>query len=86
MRQQESQQAVQQFYVPIKRNSPATFKSLYELPMKSKEKGKDTILKADRTVLRNLITAYEAGRSVDMQMVMQNELLPVLIALVEMNG
>ena len=83
MRQQESQQAVQQFYVPIKRNSPATFKSL---PTKSKEQGKDTILKADRTVLRNLITAYGAGRTVDMQMVMQHELLPVLIALVEMNG
>ena len=86
MRQQESQQAVQQFYAPIERNSPATFKSLNELPMKSREKGKDAIPKADRTVLQHLITAYGAGRSVDMQMVMQHELLPVLIALAEMNG
>ena len=86
MRQQESQQAVQQFYAPIERNSPATCKSLNELPMKSREKEKDAIPKADRTVLQHLITAYGAGRSVDMQMVMQHELLPVLIALAEMNG
>ena len=86
MWQQESQQTAQQFYAPIKRNSPATFKSLYALPMKSREKGKDTILKADRTGLQRLITAYGAGRSVDMQMVMQHELLPVPIALAEMNG
>ena len=78
MRQQESQQAVQQFYAPIKRNSPATFKSLYELPMKSRERGKYTILKADRTVLQCLITAYGAGRIVDMQMMMQHELLALV--------
>ena len=54
--------------------------------MKSRKKGKDTILKADRTVLQRLITAYGAGRSVDMQMVMQHELLPVPIVLAEMNG
>ena len=86
MRQQESQQAVQQFYAPIERSSPATLKSLYELPMKSREKGKDTILKADRTVFQRLITAYGAGRSADKQMEMQHELLPVPIALAEMNG
>ena len=54
--------------------------------MKSREREKDIILKADRTVLQRLITAYGAGRSVDMQMVMQHELVTVPIALAEMNG
>ena len=80
------QQAVQQFYALIEWNSPATLKSLYELSMKNREKGEDTILKADRTVLQRLITAYGAGRSADKQMEMQHELLPVPIAFAEMNG
>ena len=54
--------------------------------MKSREKEKDIILKANRTVLQRLITAYGAGRSVDMQMVMQHELVTVPSALAEMNG
>ena len=43
-------------------------------------------MKADRNVLRRLITFYEAGRSVDLSSVLKHELLPVPVPLAEMNG
>jgi len=44
------------------------------------------MFKADRSVLQRLITSYEAGRHVDLGKVMCHELLPVPIAIAEMNG
>ena len=43
-------------------------------------------MKADRNVLRRIITSYEAGRSVDLSSVLKHELLPVPVSLAEMNG
>ena len=52
----------EKFYRPIKRNNPSTFTSLYEVGMKTKGKQNNTIIKADRSVLQRLITAYGGGR------------------------
>ena len=49
-------------------------------------KDQKTVMKADRNVLRRLITSYEAGRSVDLSSVLKHELLPVPVSLAEMNG
>ena len=63
-----------------------TFASLYKVVKDSKDKDKRTVLKADRNVLQRLVTAYEAGRPVDLPAVLKHELLPVPILLAEMNG
>ncbi|KAJ8868589.1 hypothetical protein PR048_030127 [Dryococelus australis] len=68
------------------RNKAQTFASLYEVGDNTKDKGKKTILKADRNVLQCLITAYEAGRPVGMPNVLKHERLPVPLSLMEMNG
>ncbi|KAK5642681.1 hypothetical protein RI129_008848 [Pyrocoelia pectoralis] len=44
------------------------------------------ILKADRSILQRLLAATSAGRTVDLDAILQHELLPVPIALAEMNG
>ncbi|KAG1664222.1 hypothetical protein GQR58_019901 [Nymphon striatum] len=46
---------------------------------------KDSTLKADRNILQRLITAYQAGRKVDLDMVLQHELLNVPISLAQTN-
>jgi hypothetical protein len=43
-------------------------------------------LKADRSILQRLITAYEAGRHVNLSEILCHELLPVPISLAETNG
>ncbi len=43
-------------------------------------------MKTDRSILQRLLTAYEAGRSVDMLHILKHELLPVPLSLAEMNG
>ena len=48
--------------------------------------GKEIALEADRKVLQTLISAYEAGRDVNLSEVMTHELLTVPQALAEMNG
>jgi hypothetical protein len=47
--------------------------------------GKGKVLKADQSVLQWLIIAYEAGQRVDLNQILCHELLPVPIALSEMN-
>ena len=42
-------------------------------------------MKADRTILYRLVTAYEAGQQVNMQKVLKHELMPVPVSLAEMN-
>ena len=70
---------------PIRRNNAGTFATLYEVKYLTKEKEKEVILKADRSVLQRLITAYEAGRPVDLPKVLQHELMPVPVSLAETN-
>ena len=85
---QQTQEAAGQnveFYDPIHKNNAPTFDNLYQIVQAAKKKGKSTILRADRNVLHRLIVAYEAGRSVDLQSVLKYELMPVPIALAEMN-
>ena len=50
----------------LHKSNVKTFASLYEVTKDSKDKDKRTILRADRNVLQRLVTAYEAGRSVDL--------------------
>ena len=68
------------------RNNAPTFATLYEVVKNTEEKDKSNIIKADRNVLQRLITAYEAGRPVDLPSVLKHELLPVSLSLSEMNG
>lgn len=68
------------------KNNAPTIDNLYQVVKSSKEKNKTTILRADRNVFQRLIIAYEAGRKVDLHSVLKYELLPVPVALAEMNG
>jgi len=44
------------------------------------------MIRADRLVLQRLLTAYEAGRSIDLHEILKRELLLVPVSLAEMNG
>ena len=72
------------FHAPLKRNNPPTFAKLYSIP--TKDKGKEQVVKADRNLLQRLITAFEAGRVVDMPSILKHELMPVPLFLAEMDG
>ena len=63
----------------LHKSNPLTFKSLYEVSNRD-AKGKVTILKADRTILQQLVTAFQAGRKVDLHHVLQHELMNISIA------
>lgn len=47
---------------------------------------KEKAIKADRKVLQRLITAYVAGRNVNLDEILCHELLPAPVALAEVNG
>ena len=49
-------------------------------------KGKVTTLKADRTILQQLVTAFQAGRKVDLHHVLQHELMNIPISIANCNG
>ena len=53
--------------------------------MGSKSSAKN-VIKADIEIMQRIIVAYEAGRNVDLGSILNHELLPVLLALAEMNG
>ena len=74
------------FYDPIKRQNAPTFESLYEIPKKSHDKEKKTVVKADRNILVRLITAYQSGCQVDLPKILSHELFPVPLSLAETNG
>ena len=61
-----------------------TFKSLYEVS-NTDPKGKVTTLKADRTILQRLVTAFQAGRKVDLH-VLQHELMNIPISIANCDG
>ena len=48
------------------------------------EKGK--IVKADRNTLHRIVTAFKAGREVNVSEILKHELMPVPIAIAETNG
>ncbi len=43
-------------------------------------------MKADRSVLQRLTTAFEAGRTGDMPGILEHELMPVPLSISELNG
>ena len=73
------------FHASLHRNNVPTFANLYEVAKNNKDKDNKTIVKADRNVLKRLITAYEAGRPVDLISVLKHELLAVPLSVAEMN-
>ena len=72
-------------YDTIHKNNAPTFQSL-NAQKQSKEKDRKTIQKVDRTVPQRLITAFQAGRSVDLDEVMQHELMDVPLTLATVEG
>lgn len=69
---------------PLKKSKAKTFKALYEVKMACTNK--EVILKADRNILQRLITAYNAGRNVDLYSILSHELMPVPVSLANTNG
>ena len=69
----------------LQKSNPLTFKSLYEVSNKD-TKGKVTTLKADRTILQRLVTAFQAGRKVDLHHVLQHEPLNIPISIANCDG
>lgn len=68
---------------PIQKNKPPTFSSLYvvDIPIN----GKQTTMKVDRNILQRLITAYRAGRPVNLDIILKHELMPIPLALADTN-
>ena len=84
--QQHDKSSESRFWDTMHKNNAPTIDNLYQVVKSSKEKNKTTILRADWNVLQCLIIAYEAGRKVDLHSVLKYELMPVPVALAEMNG
>ncbi|PIK40695.1 hypothetical protein BSL78_22450 [Apostichopus japonicus] len=73
-------------YDPITKNNAPTFETLYEVKISGSDKDKTKILKTDRNILQRLIIAYAGGRKVDLDTVLKHELMPVPLALANVNG
>ena len=68
----------------IKKNKPLTFSSLYLVEKKPKfTTERNKLIKADRSTLQRLITAYNSGRHVDLSQILSHELMSVPIAIAE---
>lgn len=74
------------FYDTLHLNKAQTFASLYEVIRKGSKTEKETVLQADRCILQRLIAAYQAGRNVNMEEILQHELMSVPLSLAETNG
>jgi hypothetical protein len=74
------------FHSSMQRNNLPTFASLYEVKQQGKAQDKQKVMKADRSVLHRLVVAYQAGRQVDIDHLLEHELMPVPVAIAEMNG
>jgi hypothetical protein len=68
------------------RNNPPTFDTLYKVSKASKEKDRNIIFRADRSVLQRFLVACQAGREVDFLTVLSHELMAVPVSLAETNG
>ena len=73
-------------YDTIKKNKAPTFENIYDVVQHNSETKLKTVMKADRNVLQRLVASYAAGCAVHLDNILKHELLPVPIALVEMNG
>ena len=73
------------FRDPLHKNKSMTFSSLFE-PKKNLKAEKEKVIRADRLVLQRLISPYEAGRGINLDEILKHELLPIPVALAEMNG
>ena len=73
------------FHDTLTKNKPPTFSDLYSVQRKVTTSKVQT-LKADRDIMQRLITAYDAGRKVDLHEILKHELMPVPIALAETDG
>ena len=69
---------------PLQKSKALTSTSLYEV--KNVSNTKELTMKADRNVLQRLITAYQAGRSVDLDMVLRHEMMMVPLSLANTDG
>lgn len=82
----ENSSPTKSLYDPITRNHAPTFETLYEVKKSAYDKEKAKILKTDRNILQRLITAYAGGRTVDLDSILKHELMPVPLALANLNG
>ena len=69
---------------PIRKNKAVTFASLYTVVQNVK--GKQSTIKVDRNILQRLITVYRAGREVNLDNILQDELKSVPLSLATING
>ena len=72
------------YHHPLKKNNAPTFNELYKVKVGSKGSA-ERVVNSDRGIMQRLIVAYEAGRKVDLGSILKHELLPVPLALAEMN-
>ncbi|KAG1683971.1 hypothetical protein GQR58_009569 [Nymphon striatum] len=70
---------------PIHKTKALTFASLYE-KKKNAAQGKTAALKSDRQIFQRLITAFQAGRPVNLDRILTHELLKVPLSIAEENG
>ena len=68
---------------PIHKNKALTFASLYTVVQDVK--GKQSTIKMDRNILQRLITAYRAGREVNLNNILLHELMSVPLSLATTN-
>ena len=69
---------------PIQKNNAKTFASLYEVVKPSKSK--QNTIKVDRNILQRLLTAYKAGREVNLENILQHELMTIPLSLATTSG
>ena len=69
---------------PIHKNKAVTFASLYRVVQDFKEK--QSTIKIDKNILQRLITAYRAGREVDLRKILTHELMYVQLFLATISG
>ena len=69
---------------PIQKIKAKTFASLYEVVKVSK--GKQNTIKVERNILQRLITAYRAGRDVNLENILQHELMTIPFPLATTDG
>jgi hypothetical protein len=85
LQQNAEQEPKTTFRDSLSKNKRLTFANLYEVMKGETSTEKKKILTVDRNVLHRLITAYEAGREVNMQDILKHELMPVPVSIVETN-
>ena len=82
---EQEENVEENFRDPIRKNTPPTFASLYDIKSAPASSEKRMILHADRNILCRLLTAYEARCEGNLQTILKHELLAVPLSLVETN-